>query len=42
MNHIRRQPDAGEREETIRQGFEIFWDGIKSALSAGPDSENKT
>ena len=42
MNHIRRQPQASEREATIRQGFEIFWDGIKSALNAGPDSENKT
>jgi hypothetical protein len=40
MNHIRRQPEASEREATIRQGFEIFWDGIKSAVSANPDGEN--
>lgn len=30
MNSIRRTPDAGEREEIIRQGFDIFWDGIRS------------
>jgi AcrR family transcriptional regulator len=30
MNLIRTQPDASKREESIRQGFEIFWDGIKS------------
>jgi AcrR family transcriptional regulator len=30
INHISRQPDPGEREETIRQGFEIYWDGIKT------------
>lgn len=29
INHISRQPDPSEREETIRQGFEIYWDGIK-------------
>ena len=29
INHISRQPDLSQREETIRQGFEIFWDGIK-------------
>ncbi len=32
INHISRQPDSDQREETIRQGFEIFWDGIKSAV----------
>jgi AcrR family transcriptional regulator len=30
MNFIRMQPDTGNREETIQQGFELFWDGIKS------------
>jgi AcrR family transcriptional regulator len=33
INHIIRQPDPSQREETIRQGFEIFWDGIKTAES---------
>ena len=35
-NHARRQPDAGQVTQSIQQGFEIFWDGIKSA---GPKSE---
>ncbi len=30
MSHIRLLPDPAAREEIIRQGFEIFWDGIKS------------
>jgi len=30
MNLIKMQPDSSKREETIRQGFEIFWDGIKN------------
>jgi AcrR family transcriptional regulator len=37
INHISRQPDADQREEIIRQGFEIFWDGIKSNETANPD-----
>ncbi len=36
INHISRQPDPSEREETIRQGFEIYWDGIKTAVNADP------
>jgi AcrR family transcriptional regulator len=30
MNHIRMQPDRENVDEIIRQGFEIFWDGIKT------------
>ncbi len=37
MSHIRLLPDPSAREEIIRQGFEIFWDGIKSA----PESNGK-
>ncbi len=29
MNHIRMQPDPGMLSESIRQGFELFWDGIR-------------
>jgi AcrR family transcriptional regulator len=29
INVIRMQPDAVKREEMIRAGFEIFWNGIK-------------
>jgi len=36
INHISRQPEPSEREETIRQGFEIYWDGIKTAVNADP------
>ena len=39
MNHIRRQPDSDMREDTIQQGFEIYWDGIKSAVDANPERE---
>jgi len=28
MNHLRSQPDPAAQEETIRQGFEIYWAGI--------------
>ena len=35
INHISRQPDLSQGEETIRQGFEIFWDGIKADVNAG-------
>ncbi len=28
MNHIRMQPDPSKQEESIQQGFELFWDGI--------------
>lgn len=34
INHISRQPDPGKGEETIRQGFEIYWDGIKTGVNA--------
>lgn len=30
MNYIRMQPDTTKRDEAIHQGFEIFWDGIRS------------
>jgi AcrR family transcriptional regulator len=30
MNQIKMQPDSSQCEETILQGFEIYWDGIKS------------
>ena len=39
INHISRQPDPSKREETILQGFEFFWDGIKTAGNAGPGKE---
>ena len=29
MNQVKMQPDSGTREGIIRQGFEIFWNGIK-------------
>jgi AcrR family transcriptional regulator len=29
MNYIRMQPDTTKREESIQQGFDIFWDGIR-------------
>ncbi len=35
MNTIRRTPDQSEREAIVRQGFDIFWDGIRS----GEDKE---
>jgi hypothetical protein len=31
MNLIRTQTDPAKQEEITQQGFEIFWDGIKSA-----------
>ncbi len=30
INHLSRQTDPGKWDETIRQGFEIYWDGIKA------------
>lgn len=29
MNIIKVQPDPAQQDETIQQGFEIFWDGVK-------------
>ncbi len=29
MNYIQMQPDAVRQQEAIRQGFELFWDGIR-------------
>ena len=29
MNHLKNQPEADKLTESIQQGFEIFWDGIK-------------
>jgi AcrR family transcriptional regulator len=37
MNHLRRQPDPAVQEEVIAQGFEIFWDGIKSQGIDSPE-----
>ena len=34
INHISRQPDPSEREEITRKGFEMYWDGIKTAERA--------
>ncbi|NTV35894.1 MAG: TetR/AcrR family transcriptional regulator [Anaerolineaceae bacterium] len=31
MSHIRLQSDPAKVEEAIRQGFELFWDGIKTS-----------
>lgn len=39
INYIRTQPDSGKRADIIQQGFEIYWDGIKSAGDASPDRE---
>jgi AcrR family transcriptional regulator len=30
MNHIRLQSDPGNVDEAVQQGFELFWDGIKT------------
>ncbi|MBN2677193.1 MAG: TetR/AcrR family transcriptional regulator [Anaerolineaceae bacterium] len=30
MNRLRMEPDLAKQEECIQQGFDIFWDGIKS------------
>ncbi len=30
VNILHMQPDPSKQEETIRQGFDIFWDGIKN------------
>lgn len=30
MNHIRLQSDPGNVDEAIQQGFQLFWDGIKT------------
>jgi hypothetical protein len=29
MNHIRMLPDPDKQAQTIQQGFELFWDGIR-------------
>jgi hypothetical protein len=29
MNHLRAQPTPGKVDETIRQGFNLYWDGIR-------------
>jgi AcrR family transcriptional regulator len=29
MNHLRAQPTPGKVDETIRQGFDLYWDGIR-------------
>jgi AcrR family transcriptional regulator len=39
MNLIKTQPDQAKREDFIRQGFEIFWNGIKSTPDANPYKE---
>jgi AcrR family transcriptional regulator len=31
MNRLRAQPDSTRQEEIIRQGFDIYWDGIKTS-----------
>jgi AcrR family transcriptional regulator len=36
MNIIKRQPDQARQEDFIRQGFDLFWDGIKSNTGANP------
>ncbi len=35
MNYIRLQPDPSKQEESIWQGFEIFWDGIRNGNKNG-------
>lgn len=30
LHYLGQMPGKGEREEVIRQGFDIFWDGIRS------------
>jgi AcrR family transcriptional regulator len=39
MNIIRTQPDPAKQAETIQQGFEIFWNGIKTERGI-PGSKN--
>jgi AcrR family transcriptional regulator len=39
MNLIRTQPDPAKQEEITQQGFDIYWDGIKSAVNANPERE---
>jgi len=39
MNIIRMQPDPAKQEETIQQGFDIFWNGIKTERGI-PGSKN--
>jgi AcrR family transcriptional regulator len=34
MNLIRAQPDPAQQEETIRLGFDIFWDGVSGSTAA--------
>jgi AcrR family transcriptional regulator len=34
INHISRQPNPSQGEEIIRQGFQMYWDGIKTAEKA--------
>jgi AcrR family transcriptional regulator len=41
INQLRRLPDPGGREEIIRQGFEIYWDGIKAGAQANPGEATK-
>jgi AcrR family transcriptional regulator len=40
MTLIRTQPDATLHEQYIRQGFDIFWDGIKTQPSASGGSHH--
>ena len=32
MTYLRMQTDPSQHEESIKQGFEIYWDGIKSGM----------
>jgi AcrR family transcriptional regulator len=36
MNLLRYHDDPSQREEIIRQGFEIFWNGVKNAAVSHP------
>jgi AcrR family transcriptional regulator len=38
MNYLRMQPDPARQEESIQQGFALFWDGI-SIKQPNPDVE---
>lgn len=39
VNYIQSQTSSGDQEEIIRQGFEIYWDGIRSG--AVPNRDEK-
>lgn len=41
MNYLRMQTDPSKQEESIKQGFEIYWDGIKSGNDIPQGEKNE-